>query len=258
MANDEILESSDLKEPGGNPFFSAASQFADRSSGEAVLEFYIDNAADQQQLAQGSTVETLESSATEKAFINGTLNYIDQWIDLDLRQRLDPYGSYLDIYKVDHIDGISDNVAGEVQLVFPGPTIELQWEDEGNPDQLSFWEKRVITHELAHVFGLTHPNGDGPNPNFDSADTSLSYNNYHSEWAYKLTAMDVLTMVELWGLENDPSGLSQSGNASDESSPLSSKEQHQTNSAIYRASMLAQVMTPSSPIYGEHWLANPV
>ncbi len=253
MANDEILEPSDLQEPAGsNPFFSAASQFADRSSGEAVLEFYIDNAADQQQLAQGSTVETLESSATEKAFINGTLNYIDQWIDLDLRQRLDPYGSYLDIYKVDHIDGIGDNVAGEVQLVFPEPTIELQWEDEGNPDLLSFWEKRVITHELAHVFGLTHPNGDGPNPNFDSADTSLSYNNYDSEWAYKLTAMDVLTMVELWGLENDPSGLSQSGNASDESSPLSSKEQHQTNSAIYRASMLAQVMTPSSPIYGEH------
>ena len=215
MANDSILEPSDLQEnpAGSRPFYASAASAADLSNGEAVLEYYIDSTANVETLGQGSTVSTELSSSTEQGFISGTLTYIDQWIDLDLRQRFDPYGSYLDIYKVEHVDGVNDNVAGEVQLV-SGPYIELQWEDEGNPDQLSFWEKRVITHELAHVFGLMHPNGDGPNPHFDSADTSLSYNNYPANWAYKLTAMDILAMVELWGLENDPSGISNAGDSS--------------------------------------------
>jgi Ca2+-binding RTX toxin-like protein len=215
MANDSILEPSDLQEnpAGSRPFYSSAALAADRSSGEPVLEYYIDSTANVEKLGQGSLVSTQLSSATELSFISGTIDYIDQWIDLDLDQRFDPYGSYLDIYKVDHVDGIDDNVAGEVQLV-AGQYIELQWEDEGNPDQLSFWEKRVITHELAHVFGLMHPNGDGPNPHFDSADTSLSYNNHPENWAYKLTAMDILAMVEIWGLEDDPSDISAAGDSS--------------------------------------------
>ncbi len=222
MANDSILEPSDLQESptGSRPFYSSAAQAANRSSGEPVLEYYIDSTANVETLGQGSTVSTELSSSTERSFISGTLAYIDQWIDLDLQQRFDPYGSYLDIYKVEHVDGEIDNVAGEVQLV-SGPSIELQWEDEGNPDQLSFWEKRVITHELAHVFGLMHPNGDGPNPHFDSADTSLSYNNDPTSWAYKLTAMDILAMVELWGLENDPSGISGTGEGSSNSLTIS-------------------------------------
>jgi hypothetical protein len=57
---------------------------------------------------------------------------------------------------------------------------------------------------------------NGPNLNFDSADRSPSYKNHPSDWTYKLTSMDMLAMVELQGLENDPSGLSQSGDASDE------------------------------------------
>lgn len=215
MANDATLEASDLQETSasGQPFFSTANAATDTSSGEAVLEYFINDAAGSTTLAQGSTVQALAPSEPEQRFINDTINYIDQWIDLDLEQRADYYGSYLDIYKVAAIDGVDDDVAGEVQLVF-GSSVELQWEDEGNPDDLSYWEKRVITHELAHVFGLTHPNGDGPNPYFDSADTSLSYNNHDNAWSYKLTAMDILAMVELWGLENDPSGLSQSGNNS--------------------------------------------
>lgn len=215
MANDSILEPSDLQESptGGRPFYSSAAQAANRSSGEPVLEYYIDSTANVETLGQGGTVSSELSSSTEKSFISGTLAYIDQWIDLDLQQRFDPYSSHLDIYKVEHVDGVADNVAGEVQLV-SGPYIELQWEDEGNPDQLSFWEKRVITHELAHVFGLMHPNGDGPNSHFDSADTSLSYNNYPASWAYKLTVMDILAMVELWGLENDSSGISAAGDPS--------------------------------------------
>ena len=215
MANDSILEPSDLQEnpAGSRPFYSSAALAANRPGSDSALEYYIDSTANVETLGQGSTVSTELSSPTERNFISGTLAYIDQWIDLDLQQRSDPYGSYLDIYKVEHVDGVADNVAGEVQLV-SGPSIELQWEDEGNPDQLSFWEKRVITHELAHVFGLMHPNGDGPNPHFDSADTSLSYNNDPASWAYKLTAMDILAMVELWGLENDPSWISAAGDSS--------------------------------------------
>ena len=220
MANDSILEPSDLQEdPGGSrPFYASAAGAADHSSGEPVLEYYIDSTANVETLGQGSTVSTELSSATEHSFISGTIAYIDQWIDLDLQQRLDPYGSYLDIYKVEHVDGVIDNVAGEVQLV-SGPYVELQWEDEGNPEQLSFWEKRVITHELAHVFGLMHPNGDGPNPHFDSADTSLSYNNHPANWTYKLTAIDILSLAELWGLENDPPATSAADDTSN--NPLS-------------------------------------
>ena len=82
MANDAILESSDLKEnPGyGRPFFSSASTSADRSSGEAVLEYYIDSTANAETLGQGSTVTSLASSFSEKAYINSTIEYIDQWI----------------------------------------------------------------------------------------------------------------------------------------------------------------------------------
>ena len=140
MANDSILEPSDLQESptGSRPFYSSAAQAANRSSGEPVLEYYIDSTANvETTLGQGSTVSTEQRSSTERSFISGTLAYIDQWIDLDLQQRFDPYGSYLDIYKVEHIDGEIDNVAGEVQLV-SGQYIELQWEDEaGLPKSVS-------------------------------------------------------------------------------------------------------------------------
>ena len=155
MANDAVLETSDLKESGtgAGAFTNAAKAVAEAGGG--VLEYYIDAAADTQTLAQGSTVVTLASSSTDQAFINSSLNYIDQFIDVELRQRSNRSGSYLDLYKVENVDGVVDNVIGEVQLV-GGPStaqqsVELQWENDDDPSTMSYWEKRVITHELAHV-----------------------------------------------------------------------------------------------------------
>jgi len=80
-------------------------------------------------------------------------------------------------------------------------TLEPKINKKGKPfkkrKQLTDLAKRLITHEVLHTLGLSHPNDDGYDENFTNADTTMSYR-YRSAWS-GMTALDMAALQELYG-----------------------------------------------------------
>jgi len=70
------------------------------------------------------------------------------------------------------VDEINDNVHGQAQLT--KKRIKISFRD--NDKKVSLLEKYVLRHEVGHALGLSHPGGNGSNPNWDVSDSIMSYN----------------------------------------------------------------------------------
>ena len=62
--------------------------------------------------------------------------------------------------------------------------------------------KRILTHEVLHVFGLSHPDDDGYNAAWDTNDSVMSYNTVGS-WEYGInfdvSPLDAGALQSIWG-----------------------------------------------------------
>ena len=68
---------------------------------------------------------------------------------------------------------------------------------ESRKKNLTAMSQRIITHELMHGLGLSHPNNDGFDKSFDGASTTMSYNN---DWSWtEITEMDKAALQSIWG-----------------------------------------------------------
>ncbi len=65
------------------------------------------------------------------------------------------------------------------------------------PQELSIRGKNVITHEILHTFGLSHPLDDGNAPGFDWSDTAMSYN-LAPFTGSGITHLDTLALASIW------------------------------------------------------------
>lgn len=76
-------------------------------------------------------------------------------------------------------------------------------------DNVDFLEKYVLRHEIGHALGLSHPRGEGDNPNFTSEDTIMSYNVYGQSLGltafryFGFTDLDKQALQHNWGLNPD-------------------------------------------------------
>ncbi len=57
--------------------------------------------------------------------------------------------------------------------------------------------KQVISHELLHALGLSHPFGDGAYPSASTSDTLMSYNDFDRRYN-QITDLDILALSYIW------------------------------------------------------------
>ena len=61
------------------------------------------------------------------------------------------------------------------------------------------YTKRLITHEILHTLGLSHPFGNGNTKGYDNTDTAMSYNFVDYGIKDPLRPADVMTLQSIWG-----------------------------------------------------------
>ena len=80
---------------------------------------------------------------------------------------------------------------------------KIFWRDNGPKDTLL--EKYVLRHEIGHVLGLSHPDGDGANPDWTSADSAMSYNVFDENYVFKyfgFSNLDKQALQHYWGFNS--------------------------------------------------------
>ena len=74
--------------------------------------------------------------------------------------------------------------------------------DHNNPKgKCKVWNytKRLITHEILHTLGLSHPFGNGNTEGYDNTDTAMSYNFVDYGIKNPLRPADVMALQSIWG-----------------------------------------------------------
>ncbi|MBM5793708.1 MAG: hypothetical protein FJ057_07200 [Cyanobacteria bacterium K_DeepCast_0m_m1_088] len=140
-------------------------------------------------LDDGTRVEPI--SRAEARLIRQTMAEVDSLTGLRLVERRTPRNTEIDFYRVGRY--------GERGLL--GKTtryrgwFEITWENRGG-NALTRDERRTITHEIGHAFGLDHPFDQPFSRRFDTNDTIMSYNRGSNTG---FTRTDVAALQDLWG-----------------------------------------------------------
>ena len=135
--------------------------------------YNIDYAPGFQIFDDGSSGNTLGHTSAEAAFIRSVFDRLDPLIDLDFFEKSDQQGTIYDIYCVSDKSNWGATTVGSSAM--RGGWFEIFWKDTGAPGLDSDYDKNTIVHEIGHALGLSHPFGDGFNPDYDMADTVMSY-----------------------------------------------------------------------------------
>ncbi|SBO44442.1 reprolysin-like metallopeptidase [Cyanobium sp. NIES-981] len=151
------------------------------SGGDGVVHYWINRRG------SGGAVPI---SRVEARFIRRVFSRVDQVTGLRLVEKRSRRASDIDVSNVVDLGGSTIGLARMRRGWF-----ELFWEDRIGSG-LSRGERRTITHEIGHAFGLDHPFGSGFNPLYDTSDTIMSYNTTRNS---TFTASDVRALQFLWG-----------------------------------------------------------
>jgi len=168
------------------------------------------------------TTNTLGISADEARFIRDSIAYLDSITGLSFVEVLSFGLADLGVYSVSTYAGYDADVVGLATLTTG--QMWASWKNFGG-SALTTMEAETILHELGHTLGLSHPYGDGPNPDYDVRDTIMSYNDLDPA-QNGFSTSDVAALQEIWGADSstpdptpttdDGSGLIQEGSDEDD------------------------------------------
>ncbi len=152
-----------------------------------------------------TTISSAGHSESDKEFIRKLFTDIDALIDLDFIEQNTKNGSEIDIYSVITSSTFASDVIGQAitKQNSYGSWWNILWKNNDNKSETEDIHKYTLTHEIGHSIGLSHPNEDPYNQNWNSADTIMSYNIPESGYSSSFSEADLNALISIWGREND-------------------------------------------------------
>ena len=149
----------------------------------------------------------------EKTFIRNVFKQLDALIDIDFEEMLTYDGSALDIYSVNYSSNFPSNVVGMAirQTSSGGNWWDIIWKDITGKHSFDDLDKNTLIHEIGHSLGLSHPNEDPFNKQWNTKDTVMSYNPSENGWDTWYSSSDIKALQAMWGREDDDGSISING-----------------------------------------------
>ena len=168
------------------------------TSESETFTYYI-NLEDDIAFTDDTTDTTARSLGHYEGYIESVFEGIDAIIDLDFYRVYDNEASAIDLFLVDSVDPNDPDTTG-----YASP-LDTHWEIVLQDGLDESYQIGNIIHEIGHVLGLSHPNGDGPDYRFTVDQTVVSYNEGVNGWSDSFSAADIALLKQIWGEENDTS-----------------------------------------------------
>ncbi len=180
--------------------------FIENYEGTLYLENFIETANDSYiKSSIDTTIVSTGHSILDKNFIQDVFSELDELIDLDFKEKETKNGSEIDIYSVKSSSSFGNNVIGQAAIKKNsyGSWWNILWKNNDNNLETTELHKYTLTHEIGHCLGLSHPNDDPYNINWDSSDTIMSYNVPISGYSTTFSEADLNALISIWGREDD-------------------------------------------------------
>ena len=152
----------------------------------------------------GSQGETTQHSDEAIAFIRDIFIKLDPILDLDFQELNSWDNSVFDIYALSDYSEWDRDTVGEVNPQGYGSNsyFDIYWRNGGGND-LSEFDANTIIHEIGHGLGLSHPHERPFDPEFNTDDTVMSYNESPDGWDTWFSDADINALQTIWGEEDD-------------------------------------------------------
>ena len=153
--------------------------FIESYEGTLYLENFIETADDSYiKSSIDTTIVSTGHSILDKNFIRDLFSELNELIDLDFKEKETKNRSEIDIYSVESSSSFTSDVIGQAAIKKNsyGSWWNIFWQNNDNNLETTELHKNTLTHEIGHCLGLSHPNDDQYNINWDSSDTIMSYN----------------------------------------------------------------------------------
>ena len=171
---------------------------------DGIVNFYIET-------TRKKTLKNIPIQTSEARFARQEFAFIDSVTGLRLQETTSYESADIYLFQVKKgffsQRGDTDGKAAETAYFGDGRPHDLFWVywEDGKPTKKQkprlMSDEGLIRHELGHVVGLDHPNGDALNPLYSKADTIMSYNKAGDfRDNYPWTTSDILAMQTLWGI----------------------------------------------------------